>query len=132
MGLFYYGSLILFGIGIGLLVMGVIFLIIRQETKKALYSLLIGLILVIAGILLPNLRPSAEGVRLIEVESKEILHGNEGFKCQIIDEYAQITLEYQSDNKEDAERICALYEQGKQYEISYKYLNGIYFIHDEF
>ncbi|WP_078381065.1 hypothetical protein [Sutcliffiella halmapala] len=72
MGIILYIVLILYLIGIGLIVMGLLFFFSQRDNKTAVYSVLMGLILIITGFLINENRAMVEGAILHVVEKEQV------------------------------------------------------------
>ncbi|MFC4320752.1 hypothetical protein [Litchfieldia salsa] len=131
MGIIYIGSLLLFAIGCGIMVTGVIFLLTRQERKKATLSVIIGILLVISTMIIPKLLPSVEDERIVQVDKKSLIEIEIGYRCSIIDKYAQMTFIYEGNKRIEVEEVCNQYSLGNEYKIAYRYEKGKFMIRNE-
>ncbi len=111
--------------------MGIIFILARQERKKAVISILIALVFVVTGMVLPKIGVSAEAHKVVQIDQKSVKEFEDGYICLLVDEYAQVEMFYIAQEKQVVEDVCNRYKIGEQYDIYYRNEGGKFIITEE-
>ncbi|MCA1029722.1 hypothetical protein LCL95_01595 [Bacillus timonensis] len=89
---------------------------------------MIGLAIIVSTMVMNRYVSSDAGIREITVDSKQVTETNNGFRCELNDDYSQRSYFYEKNSQKEVEQFCAQFEIGEQYEIQFHVKSGQYYV----
>ncbi len=132
---FYFGNiiyilgLILFAVGIGFLVTGLLFFFVKMERKQGIIATLIGIGIIAGSMFMYEARPPFEAETEITVINAGIVkHSEEHYRCFITEQHNSNNYYFDSETEEEAVAMCSQFELNEEYTIKYQYYKNEYWL----